>query len=160
MNVSTHEIGFEAIDALAGVDSLCLFISEDERPLPGAAGYVDWRLCGGLSRVLAQRFFTGARGDKLLLPSERRVAMERIFAVGVGELDRLEPSGLQEVLSTAAHMLSRAGVQAVALELPGAGRLEDAARVEALTRGFLPQFKGSRVAVLADRGVRALLGKG
>ena len=33
MSVTTHELGFESLDALSGVDSLCLFVSEDERPL-------------------------------------------------------------------------------------------------------------------------------
>ena len=59
MNVTTHEIGFESLDGLTGVDSLCVFVSEDERPLEGVAGYLDWRLCGQLSRVLIQKFFTG-----------------------------------------------------------------------------------------------------
>ncbi len=157
MNVTTYDIGFEALDSLTGADSLCLFISEDERPLPGVAGYVDWRLCGALSRVLLQGFFSGARGDKLLLPSDRRIAPYRIFAVGIGPSSGLSAPALNEALSNAATMLTRAGAQGVAMELPGSGLLPEAARAEALKKSFLPAFKG-RVAVFAERPLRALLG--
>ena len=88
MNLTTHEIGFPSLDALPGVDSLCVFVGQDERPLRGTAGYVDWRLCGALSRVLLQGFFIGAQGDCLLIPSEGRIAMSRIFALGTGTGER------------------------------------------------------------------------
>ena len=35
-------------EALAGA------FFEDERPLRGALGYIDWRMCGMLSRLLVQ----------------------------------------------------------------------------------------------------------
>ncbi len=63
MSLTTHELGFEVLDGIDGVDSLCLFVSEDERPLKGAAGYVDWRMCGALSQIVSNAFFTGARKD-------------------------------------------------------------------------------------------------
>lgn len=154
MTVTTHEIGFETLDGLSGVDSLCLFVAEDERPLTGTAGYVDWRLSGGLSRVLLQGFFTGARGDQLLLPSDGRVPMKRIFVVGVGKSCALTPVSLGDALFGAARMLSKARVDAVALEVPGAGALDHAARADALSRRFLSEFKGARVALLADRPLR------
>ena len=31
MSVTTHEVGFEGLDALGGVDALCLFVAEDDR---------------------------------------------------------------------------------------------------------------------------------
>ena len=62
--------GLDALDALTGVEALCCFVTEDERPLGGASGFLDWRLCGELSKILASGYFVGAPGDKLLLPSE------------------------------------------------------------------------------------------
>ena len=156
MSVTTHDIGFEALDSVEGVDSLCLFVSADERPLPGVAGYVDWRLCGGLSRVLRNGFFQGALGDQLLLPSSHRIAPQRIFAVGVGPAAALSLPLLQQSMRAAALMLTKAGVQGVALELPGAGVVPDPERAEALEKAFLPDFKG-RVAVLAEKPLRALI---
>ncbi len=43
------EAGLDALDALKGFEALCCFVTEDERPLSGAAGFVDWRLCGELA---------------------------------------------------------------------------------------------------------------
>jgi hypothetical protein len=151
VNVSAYEIGLEGLDALQGVDSLCLFVGEDDRPLPGSAGYVDWRLCGALSRVLQSGFFVGAREDSLLLPTDGRFPLPRIFVIGLGQRQRLDASSLGEAMAFAAQVMAKAKVQGVALEVPGAGVLEEGARISALTEKFLPVLKGQRVAVLADK---------
>ena len=157
MTVTTHEIGLEGIDGLAGVDSLCLFVGNDERPLKGTSGFVDWRLCGGLSRVLIKGFFKGEPDDWLLLPSQGRVPPIRIFVAGLGPTGTLTAQRLGSALAGAARTLTRAKVEAVAFEIPGAGALDDQARVTALSHHFLPGFKGSRVAILCDKGLGRLI---
>ena len=152
-----QEAGLEPLDTLVDHDALCLFIGEDERPLGGLAGFADWRLCGQLSRLLTRGFFAGARGDKVLLPSEGRFGMERVFAVGVGKRAVLDPPAIAEVLADAAGMLNKAQARAVAIGVPGFGALEDAARVAAFTAKFLPAFQGDRVTVLAEKSVVKLL---
>ena len=151
--VSAHELGFEPLDSLPGLDSLCVFVGEDDRPLRGAAGFLDWRLCGSLSRVLVSGFFVGAPGDALLLPTLGRIAIPRVFAIGLGASQSLTEASLQSALQTAAGVLAKARVEAVALELPGAGVLPDAARAKALKSSFLPAFTGARVAVLGEKGL-------
>ena len=158
MNVSVHDIGLEPLDAISGVETLCLFVSEDERPLGGAAGFVDWRLCGALSRVLVEKFFTGAPGDQLLFPTEGRIPMGRIFVLGLGKRSALAGEGLGRALGKAVQMLNKAKVESVALEVPGQGVLDDAARARALDQAFLKELWASRVAVLADKGLRPLVG--
>jgi hypothetical protein len=72
----------------------------------------------------------------------------------------LKRFGLEElvrVMGDAARMLSRAQVQTVALEIPGSGQLEEPARAAALLNQFVPDFHGSHVAVLSDKGVSRLL---
>jgi len=155
--LSTHLPGLAALDALTGLDALCLFVGEDERPLERLAGCVDWRMCGALSRVLKDRFFVGAAGDWLLLPSAGRVGPARLFAVGLGPRARCDMHVVAHVLRTAAGVLSRAGVQAVGLELPGAGRVADTERARALSQHFLPAFTGTHVALLAEPPLSALL---
>ena len=150
---TTHDIGLEGLDTLGGVDALCLFIAEDDRPLPSSAGFVDWRLCGSLSRVLKAGFFTGAKDDWLLLPSDGKLAVPRIFVVGLGARQRLDAGTLNAALAEAGRVLSKARVESVALEVHAGGQVEDAARAEAFQKGFLPAFKGGRVAVLADKGL-------
>jgi hypothetical protein len=158
VNISTHDIGLESLDALSGVDSLCLFVSEDERPLKGTSGFADWRLCGALSRVLLRGFFTGAPNDWLLLPAKERIPVARIFVAGLGKSQQLTASGLGEALSAAAKTLSRAKADGVALEVPGAGTLDENSRAAALKQAFLSEFRGSRVAVFSDKPLARLLG--
>src|SRR5262249_59421955 len=99
MSLSIHDIGFDSLDQLPGVDSLCLFVAEDERPLRGTAGYVDWRMCGKLSRLLIDRFFTRASDHCLLFPPRRRIAQERIFALRIRNPRALGLSALSRALS-------------------------------------------------------------
>ncbi len=157
MNLSVHDIGLEALDGLKGVDTLCLFVGEDERPLRGVAGFIDWRLCGALSRVLQAKFFTGTPGDQLLFPTEGRLPMDRIFVVGTGKGSALAGEGLGKVLASAATMLNRAKAESVALEVPGQAVVDDAARAKALDKAFLVALSARRVAVLADKGLRPLV---
>jgi hypothetical protein len=149
---------FTTLDALSGTDALCLFVGADERPLERVAGLVDWRLCGALSRVLRQRFFVGAAGDWLLVPTGGRLPPSRVFCVGLGPRDALAPSVVAGALRTAAAVLTRAGVESVALEIPGDRRVADADRARALVGDFLPSFGGNRVAVLAEPSLAMLLG--
>jgi hypothetical protein len=156
MTLTTHDIGLQTLDGLADLDALCLFVAEDERPLRGTAGYVDWRLCGALSRVLQEGFFTGSSGERLLLPSAGRIAMSKIFALGLGPSSALDLNSMSQLFGETARLLARAQIGAVALEIPGQGTLDDTDRSAALLHGFLPEFKG-RVAVLSDKGVARLL---
>jgi hypothetical protein len=156
MSLSTHEIGLDALDGLSKVDAICLFVAEDERPLRGTAGFVDWRLCGELSRVLQKGFFTGVQNDWLLVPSRGRLPAPRIFVGGIGRAKQLTPLTLGAALESAARTLAKARSAGVAIEVPGAGALDEQARAAALTNGFLPGFSG-HVAVLADKGLARLL---
>ncbi len=157
MSLTAHDVSFDGLDSLTGVDSLCLFVPEDVRPLQGTAGFVDWRLCGALSRVMVANFFVGQAKDTLLLPAEGKVPVERIFAVGVGRSSALTEESLGEALAIAAEMLNRAKVQGVALELPGGPGLDEAARVKVLQERFVPAFKGGQISVIAEKSAWRLL---
>jgi hypothetical protein len=158
VNVTAHDIGLETLDALEGIEALCLFIGEDERPLRGTSGYVDWRLCGRLSRVIQDGFFTGAQNDALLLPADGRFPIWRIFAIGIGRSRSLTPDALGRALGKAAETLHKAQVQSVALEVPGEGVLDDGVRAGALSSRFLPAFSdASHIAVLGGAGIARFL---
>lgn len=150
MNPSRHDASLETLDGLQGADSLCVFVAEDVRPLPGLAGYLDWRLCGALSRVLKNGWFVGARGDALLVPSDGRVAMPRIFVIGLGKAKAATEAELTQAMAEAAKVLARAKVESVALEIPPVGGLDEAARGRAFEKGFRPNFGGA-VALLSER---------
>ena len=135
------------------MDALCLFVGEDDRPLPGSAGYVDWRLCGALSRVLQSGFFVGARGDSLLLPTDGRFPVPRIFVIGLGR--RKAPGCL--LAGRGAHQRRprcspRRRWRAWPWRSPEATALDEATRAAALNDQFRPGFQGwPEVAVLADK---------
>jgi len=158
-SLSAHELSLQTLDCLDSVDTLCLFVSEDERPLQGAAGLSDWRLCGQLSRLLLDGFFSGAADDSVLLPSAGRMGPSRIVVFGLGRREQLSDApALGARLAAAAAVLDRAGAQSVAFELPGSGQLEEGERVRALRTGFLPAFHGRHVAVLGNRALQQLVG--
>jgi hypothetical protein len=153
--VSSVPLTLDALDPLP-VDTVCLFVSEDERPLGGAAGFVDWRLCGQLSRLLVDGFFKGTRGESLLLPSNGRIGAPRLVVLGLGPGgEALHPGVLRTALSQAADVLNRARVDSVALELPGRGAMPAQERTSAFDEAFAPAFRGTRVTLLADGPVRA-----
>lgn len=157
MSVTAHELGLESLDSLQSLDALCLFVSEEDRPLPATSGFVDWRLCGALSRVLKAGFFTGASGDCLLLPSEGRLPMPRIFVMGLGSRRALDTEGFGAALASAAEVLQRAKIESLALEVPLVPGLSEEQRAAALTRSLLPSFAGKRVALLAEKALLRLL---
>lgn len=156
MSLTTHELGFEALDQIAQVDALCVFVSEDERPLRGAAGLVDWRLCGRLSRVLEDGFFTGTKDDALLLPTDGQLYVPRVFAVGLGKLRGLDQAGLRQAFKTAANTLTRAKMSKVAIDVPSVQSLSDEARANAVRESFLTAYQGE-VALFCDKGLARLI---
>jgi hypothetical protein len=151
----TLPLSLEALDAI-GVDTLCLFVVSDERPLGGAAGYADWRLCGQLSRLLVDGFLEGTRGESLLLPSGGRMGPGRVVVLGVGpRAEAAHPAAIRSALEQAADVLNRVRVDSVAIELPGRAALGPAERNAALAEAFLPSFRGTKVTVLVDPPARS-----
>ncbi len=152
--MTSLEPNLESLDGLTA-DALCVLLTEDERPLSGAAGYLDWRLCGGLSRVLLRGFFKGERGEQLLMPTSRTMPVPRLFAVGAGPAKTLDGAAFNALLETSGQMLKKAGVASVALCLPRCS-VHDPAKSYPLKKKFAPAFGGT-FCVLAEKGLRALL---
>jgi hypothetical protein len=115
MELSYYPLTMEALDQ-ADAEALCLFVSEDERPLTGLAGLVDWRLSGRLSRMIRAGLVIGAAGEALLTPPGMRLAFKKLFVFGLGNA-RGEDE-LAGRLADALRRLSTAGVKDAALQLP------------------------------------------
>jgi len=60
------------------------FCFTEDRPLRGAAGRADWRLCGDLSALWLRGRMDGAAGRALLVPGDGRIAAERLVVLGLG----------------------------------------------------------------------------
>jgi hypothetical protein len=71
---------FERIEADLAVAGFFL----DERPLRGAAGRADWRLCGLVTELLENGRLRGRLGEATLVPSMGRLAADRVLLLGLG----------------------------------------------------------------------------
>ena len=149
MRLSLDETGLVALDALRGIDALCLFISEDERPLRGMAGFVDWRLLGSLSNILRSEHFVGARGDQALVPILRGLAVQRAFCFGLGPKASFHPANaLGDLMRTASNVLDKAGCRSVALELPGLTEDNCERLIDLFIEHGLISFSGEAIVLL------------
>src|SRR5262249_48703813 len=73
----------------AAPEALVLPFFADERPLRGAAGLCDWRLCGRLSRLLRSRL-KGEFGETTLYPPGVRLPFQRLLLFGLGPQERFD----------------------------------------------------------------------
>jgi hypothetical protein len=115
MDLSFLPLTLQAVDKVAA-EALCLFVGEDERPLTGLAGLADWRLGGGLSRLLRAGLLKGTEGEALLTPA-RRMPFGKLFLFGLGPLAQDEER-LASRIAEAIRKLASAGVGETALQLP------------------------------------------
>lgn len=99
--------------------SLLLTFFADERPLRGAAGLADWRLCGRLSRLIQRGRLSGAAGEKLLLPPGRRLPFRSILIFGLGSSAGFNEEIYRAHVRDIREVADRAGLRAYALQPPG-----------------------------------------
>ncbi|MBP9206810.1 MAG: peptidase M17 [Kofleriaceae bacterium] len=103
----------------AGQGTLVLTSFVDERPLRGAAGLADWRLCGRLSRLLRGDKVSGQRGETLMLPPGRRLPFTRLVWFGLGQSAGYGEDRLRTDLTWIAEVLDLAQLGPIALQPPG-----------------------------------------
>jgi hypothetical protein len=108
-----------ALDEL-DVESLGVFCWAGVRPLSGGAGFLDWRLCGALSRTLEGKVFEAHRLETLLIPVQSRLSVRRVFAFGLGPPAEASPTNLRLACRRAYEVMSQAGVTRFAVAAPAA----------------------------------------
>ncbi|MBE2251705.1 MAG: peptidase M17 [Myxococcus sp.] len=153
------EPSLHAVDALEDIDAVVCLLPADQRPLQSGAGFVDWRLCGALSRALDSGFFTGSPGENLLTPSEGRLPAPMIFAVGLGSSGTVTPLGLEHALTASLSMLQKAKAEHVALAVPPLPQLDAVALGGVLARAFVSKWRAGRVVILGDPRLEASLSR-
>jgi hypothetical protein len=125
----------------APADALLVPIPEDERPLRGDAGRLDWRLGGEISRLLLSGFASGKRGEAVLVTGGARVASRRIVLVGVGRAADLPGRNLERSTRAAVARLLALRAGSAALALPEA--VEPEVDAEDLLRGVVQALSGA-----------------
>lgn len=96
---------------------VCAF--DEERPLKGLAGRVDWRLCGRLSKLIDAGNIDAAFGATLLCPINGRLPFERLMFVGLGSVADYGKKRYSEACHIIAWKLARMGETDFAMSLPG-----------------------------------------
>lgn len=103
----------------AARDCLVLPVFKDDRPLRGAAGLADWRLCGKLSAFVKANRTTGEAGETLMMPPGRRLRFGRILWFGLGDAKGYSDERYRKDVAWILDVVSKAGVGEVTLQAPG-----------------------------------------
>lgn len=110
--------GLKSLDELQ-TEVIVLPFFSDERPLRGAAGLIDWRLCGALSRKLMAGYVRGTLGEKALVANPGKLKSERLLLIGLGESASFDQGVAEKACTLIAEALREAKVSTAALALPG-----------------------------------------
>ena len=129
------------LDALT-VDSLVLPMFEVCAQPRSVAGYVDWRLCGRLAKLLKSGRFSGQAQEALLTSPLGRLPTDRIFLLGLGR--PRPPQELSSVLREQVGTLYDAGARVLAVAPPS----------PVITDSPAPMFLVRWLEAVASTGVR------
>ena len=108
----------ESLDRLHA-ELVVLPFFEDERPLRGPSGLIDWRLCGAISRKILAGYMDGRFGEKGLLTNPARLRADGVLCFGLGPSETFDEGRARTACSSIAEALREARTSSVALALPG-----------------------------------------
>jgi hypothetical protein len=111
----------ESLDRLHH-ECLVLGFFSDERPPKGNGGFVDWRLNGLISRLIADGKISGSFAERILIDSHHRVPQQKIVLFGLGKRRELSHETLRDAGARMTETAVRIHCYDFAVEVPGAGR--------------------------------------
>lgn len=124
----------ELPDARHRLDVGVLPFFEDERPLQGLAGFVDWRTGGRLSGLLRRGFCSGRPGEAVLMPGVRTLPARRWVLLGLGRSEGFGEQRAHESARAIVSVVMRLRPSDVLMAMPG--RVPERAAVEEVFRGL------------------------
>ncbi len=113
--LSTEEIDVQECDVLV------TGFFQDERPLKGSSGWMDWRLNGMLSRFLIEKRLTGDWQETILIPSQGRVMPRMILLLGLGKVREYSYLRLRAISPYLLETLKKLNISNICLSLPYEG---------------------------------------
>lgn len=136
-------------------DALVLTFFREERPLRGAAGLADWRLCGRLSRLIKMGRVRGEHGESLLMPCARRLPFRRILLLGMGAQRPFGDDVFRAHVRRIRDVMKKAGIQEYAVQPPGrATGLVAARRALEMWIEESGDAEGERVTIIDNAGAQ------
>ncbi|WP_394827201.1 M17 family peptidase N-terminal domain-containing protein [Pendulispora albinea] len=105
----------------ANAEVVACAIWQDEVPMRGLAGLLDWRLAGKLSALQRADYLRGEAGEVLCVPGRPRLPFDKVLVFGLGPRP---PQGFEEARfrETVLHLLRTLEglhVPRAVVELPG-----------------------------------------
>jgi hypothetical protein len=94
----------------------------DERPHHGAAGLVDWRLAGAVSKLVGQGFVTGRPGEVVMLPLRPKLPFDKALLFGLGARDAFDDAVFRDVTTHMLRTIEGLCARTAVVELPGRHR--------------------------------------
>ncbi|HVH18845.1 MAG TPA: M17 family peptidase N-terminal domain-containing protein [Myxococcota bacterium] len=134
MSALVLEIAGAPLEAIAA-DLAVVPCFADDRPLVGAAGRADWRLCGALSRLVQGGWVRGEAGEAVLVPSLGGITAPRVMALGLGPRNDFDAAALARFASEALRRASLLHAHSLALGWPERLRISHDEQSEALLAG-------------------------
>jgi hypothetical protein len=141
-------------------DVLVVGVGLDDRPLRGAAGYADWRLCGQLRDLVASGRISGAHGQAALVIAGVGLRTRRLLILGLGTRSALDVSQWQALGHDAIDRSIRLCAKTVALGIAQDACIDSDPALDGTADAVAGLISGAADAVLAS-GVEldvALLG--
>ena len=120
------QIGFLPVelprwDQAKGADILAVGFWSDVRPLRGAPGLLDWRLCGKLSAWVVAGKLAGGDGEQMLFPSGGRLPWKLVLLLGLGKRGDFTEKKFRAVVHRLVKTMRGLHVSRAAMALPGRG---------------------------------------
>lgn len=103
---------------LLEVELLAALLFVDQRPLVGAAGLLDWRLDGEITRMLQAGRISGERGEQLVLRAGAKLNAQWALLLGAGKRPDCSEGQLKTLLKELWKSCSRAGFKRIGVALP------------------------------------------
>lgn len=103
---------------LLQVELLAALLFIDQRPLVGAAGLLDWRLDGEITRMLQARRINGARGEQLVVRAGTKLTAQWVLLLGSGKRQECSERQLNTLLQQLWKSCSGAGFRRIGVALP------------------------------------------
>jgi hypothetical protein len=95
---------------------------QDERPLKGTSGLIDWRLNGMLSHLLKEGKMTGEWQETTLIPSLGRVIPQLILLLGLGKVRDYSTLRLRDLFPRLFQTLKNLKSSKICLSFPSNGK--------------------------------------
>ncbi len=90
---------------------------QDDVPLRGWLGLLDWRINGRLSHIIKDQNYTGAPRELLLMPGEHRFEADQVLILGLGAKNEFSLEYVEQVIKYFVEVIEKKRSERVCFSL-------------------------------------------